>query len=76
MEDQEEQNLEDLIDVIRSALDKLAEKLEDQGTDAAAIDFAMFEAFSDRMIFREGEQSWRDVLSSALNEPIEKHILH
>jgi predicted nucleic acid-binding Zn-ribbon protein len=74
--DDELSNLEDLIDVIRSALDDLAEKLEDQGADAAAIDFALFEAFSDRMIFREGESSWRTVLSSALDEPVEKQTIH
>lgn len=76
MDNETNEEFDDIIDVIRSALESLAEKLEEQGTSPAAIDFAMFETFSDRMIDREGEQSWRDILTAALDEPIEKHILH
>lgn len=75
-EDDQLTGLEDLIDVIRTALDDLAEKLEAQGTDSAAIDFALFETFSDRMIDREGEGSWRSVLAAALDEPVERQTLH
>jgi hypothetical protein len=74
--DDELRGLDDLIDVIRSALDDLAGQLEEQGTAAAAIDFALFETFSDRMIDREGEESWRSVLSAALDEPMERQTLH
>lgn len=76
MDDESQQDLEELIEVIRSALDELAARLEQEGAVAAAIDFAMFETFSDRMINREGEASWRDVLAAALDEPIETQTLH
>lgn len=76
MDDDSQQDLDDLIDIIRTALDDLADRLEAEGAAAAAIDFAMFEAFSDRMIYREGEASWRGVLTAALDEPVEHYTLH
>lgn len=76
MDDESQQDLDEVIEVIRSALDELALRLEEEGVIGAAIDFAMFEAFSDRMIDREGESAWRDVLTAALDEPIETQTVH
>lgn len=63
----EQQDIDNYIDIVRAAIEELCDKLEEK-VPVEAIDIAVFETFTQRLLDRNMEQQWRAMLESALEE--------
>lgn len=61
----DEQDIDNYIDIVRAAIEELCDKLEEK-VPVEAVDIAVFESFTQRLLDRNMEQQWRGILESAL----------
>jgi hypothetical protein len=71
-EDQLEQQTEAVLDI----LEPIIEQLQSQGLESIAISLALFELFTQQFIEQGAEDTWREILETAMEEPWPVNVLH
>lgn len=71
-----EDDLDDCADLVRAALLQLAQQLQQKGMPDMAIDLALFETFTQRLMDRSEYAEWREILETALDEDWAEQSIH
>jgi hypothetical protein len=63
----DQEDTDNYIDIVRAAVEELCDNLEEK-VPVEAIDIAVFECFTQRLLDRNMEPLWRTMLESALED--------
>jgi hypothetical protein len=71
-----EAELEQQTQAVLEILEPIVEELKSQGLDTMAISLALFDVFTQQFIDIAAEDTWRDILETAMEEPWPVNVLH